>query len=234
MFCRRCYSVLLAVLLLLGAVTVHEGGHGLCALAVGVPVRELGLGVGPPLARARVRGLALSLRAFPVGALVDLDDDAYYRLSAGRRVLLALAGPAANAAAAFLALFCLGLWWGRDGGLRAPVFAAAFAWGVLVEVVRLSLRPGHAELVGPVGFVAAVRDLGPVGVAEGVLLFSLLSLGLGAVNLLPVFPLDGGRAFVEAFSGRLRPTWRRGLERFGWAAVVGLALLVLAADLCRL
>ena len=226
--------MLLAVLLLLGAVAVHEGGHGLCALALGVPVRELGLGVGPPLARVKVRRLVLSLRAFPVGALVDLDDGAYYRLSAGRRVLLALAGPGANAAGAFLALFGLGLWWGRDAGLRAPAVAAGFAWGVLAGVVRLSLRSGSAELVGPVGFVAAVRDLGPVGAAEGVLLFSLLSLGLGAVNLLPVFPLDGGRALVEAFSGRLRPSWRRGLERFGWAAVAVLGLLVLAADLCRL
>lgn len=226
--------MLLAVLLLLGCVAVHEAGHAVCALALGVPVRELGLGLGPVLARRRVCGVDLSLRLLPVGALVDLDDRAYLGLSAGRRVLLALAGPAANAAAAGAALYFLGLWLARDAGLRAVPVAAAFALAVLAQVLRLSFSAGQVELVGPVGFVAAMRDLGPWDGAGMVLLFALLSLGLGLANLLPVFPLDGGRALLEAVSGRLPCPWRAGLERLGWAAVVLLSLLVLAADVARL
>lgn len=226
--------MLLAVLVLLGCVAVHEAGHAVCALALGVPVRELGLGVGPVLGRRRVRGVALSLRAFPVGALVDLDDGVYLGLSPGRRVLLALAGPLGNVAAAAAALYLLGLWLARDAGPRAVPVAAAFALAVLGEVLRLSFSAGRVELVGPVGFVAAVRDLGPWDGAGVVLLFAVLSLGLGLANLLPVFPLDGGRALLEAVSGWLPRPWRAGLERVGWAAVVFLSLLVLAADVARL
>lgn len=226
--------MLVAVLLLLGCLAVHEAGHAACALALGVPVRELGLGVGPVLGRCRVGRTFLSLRVFPVGALVDLDDGAYLSLPAGRRVVLALAGPLGNAVAAFGAVFGLGLWWGREIGLRAVPVAGAFACGAVAEVVRLSLRPGSAELVGPVGLLALLRDLGPFGCTDGVLLFAVLSLGVGLVNLLPLPPLDGGRALVELFAGGLRPAWRRGLERFGWAVVAALGVLVLAADLARL
>lgn len=86
--------------------------------------------------------------------------------------------------------------------------AAAWGWGVPVKALRLDLFGARLELSGMTGYSAelfvaaggpfvslAAAALGyPLGSpGEGVYLFSVASLGLGLLNLLPVRGLDGGR-----------------------------------------
>lgn len=61
---------------------------------------------------------------------------------------------------------------------------------------------------------------------EPLYLLSGLSLSLGSFNLLPVYPLDGGRAFLLILSGFLPPA---SAERVVWCSSLALASLVLAA-----
>ena len=64
-----------------------------------------------------------------------------------------------------------------------------------------------------VGFVAAELISGPIGdaVAPLLLVIGVLNLLLGAVNLVPAYPLDGGRLVRDA------GWWRTGDQRTGWA-----------------
>ena len=220
--------MLLAACILLAAVVLHEGGHILAALSARVPVREVGFGLGRVLLSGHVRGTRVTLRAFPVGALVNLDDDAYARLSPGRKAFLALAGPLGNVLGAFAALFGLGLYLGRS-----LVVGYVFACGVVVALSGAILRAGVQDLVGPVGFVQAVREAGNLTGDAAVVLFAAVSLCLGLVNLAPVPPLDGSRVAMELAGDRVPRRARLALERAGWVIVIALMVLVLAADLIR-
>lgn len=86
--------------------------------------------------------------------------------------------------------------------------AAAWGWGIPVKALRLDLFGARMELCGLVPYRAelAVAAGGPLvsllaaslalplgRIWEGAYLFAAVSLGLGALNLLPVKGMDGGR-----------------------------------------
>jgi stage IV sporulation protein FB len=86
--------------------------------------------------------------------------------------------------------------------------AAAWGWGIPIGALRLDLFGARMELCGLIPYRAelAVAAGGPLvsllaasfalplgGLWEGAYLFAAVSLGLGALNLLPVRGLDGGR-----------------------------------------
>lgn len=92
---------------------------------------------------------------------------------------------------------------------------AAWGWSVPIRTLRLDLFGARMELGGLTGYAAelAVAAGGPlvsllvaalawpVGIFwEGAEFFSLVSLGLGLLNLLPVRGLDGGRMLACALS----------------------------------
>lgn len=214
---------------------VHEAGHALAALCAGVRVRELLVGLGPALAKGRVRGLAVSLRLFPVGAGVDIDDGGFAALSLRSRLFLEAAGPLANLGAGFLALVVVGFLCSRGlPVLKALAASVWFAFAALGLLLGAFVRPRAVQLVGPVGLFRLVAGQPGPGGDGFLLLFAVLSFGLGLFNLLPLFPLDGGRMVLEPFAGRLGPAWRRRAERWGAAVLAVLAACVLACDLLSL
>jgi len=89
------------VLAILAYTAVHEAGHALAALALGLPLTGVSLGAGPVLASARLRGVSLEIRAIPIGGAARFDDrvleDPGLR---SRLAACAAAGPAANVLAA--------------------------------------------------------------------------------------------------------------------------------------
>ena len=84
-------------------VFVHEGGHFLVGLALGVAARKIRIGGGPTLLNFRIRGVRVQIRANPLGGgavyLSGLDHS-----SPDVRILTSAAGPAANLVAALAAL----------------------------------------------------------------------------------------------------------------------------------
>ena len=115
---------LLAFVVALGVlVTFHEWGHYAVARLCGVPILRFSVGFGPVLLRRVDRhGTEWALSALPLGGYVKMLDDAPADASADiqrrvfnqqplwRRVLVVLAGPAANLLLAAVLYAVLGVW----------------------------------------------------------------------------------------------------------------------------
>ena len=94
-------SVLVAIFGLAFLILVHEAGHFVTALAVGMRPRSFNLGFGPPLLKIRIRGIDYAVRGIPLGGYVKIpgmhrpaasDVDAYF--GRGLRDAPELVGPA--------------------------------------------------------------------------------------------------------------------------------------------
>ena len=95
------------------------------------------------------------------------------------------------------------------------------AGGMVMETVPMT--PGEelaCALAGPVGSISLVL------LYKYVPLVSLCALAQGCFNLLPLYPLDGGRAIYCVLTMLGREAWMKGIE-----ALVLLLLLILAMAL---
>lgn len=112
--------------------------------------------------------------------------------------------------------------------------AAAFAMGGRVE--RLSLSAVGAELSfcydRPLSYLedSAVALAGPLAnlitggaaLGLGAYLLAVLSMGVGAFNLLPIPPLDGGRVLYGLLAQWLEPVWVDRITAAAAGILVGL------------
>lgn len=117
----RVMSILLlivALLLFVGLVVVHEFGHFIAARKSGVVVEEFGIGFPPRAWSKKLKsGLLLSLNWLPLGGFVKLKGEhdadttkgSYGAAPLGSKVLIMLAGVAMNLMAAFILLTALAL-----------------------------------------------------------------------------------------------------------------------------
>src|SRR5574340_341723 len=163
--------VLTAIGVIGATVAVHEAAHAIAASRVGGQVKEIGVGFGPPLLRLRVRSVPVVLRAFPLGGYAAVDTET---LPPHRRIPLLLAGPLANIAVGIPLLLAF---------RRHPVDVPAGA-----RAISLS---GFA---GTLGALIQAAERGPGSVAR---LAGAINVGLGLMNLLPVYPLDGGHVALS-------------------------------------
>jgi regulator of sigma E protease len=116
------------------------------------------------------------------------------------------------------------------------------SWAVLkgtgVGLAHLFTGRDRHELAGPVGVVQISSTAASEGMQEYLWLLGLISLSLGAFNLLPVLPLDGGHILLSTIEGvRRRALGRAVYERFaalGIALVLVLAFIILTSDIGRL
>ncbi len=157
-------------------VGVHEVAHALVAARNGGVVREVGIGFGPPLFRTRVRSIPVTVRALPLGGYAAVDVE---HLPPRQRIQMLLAGPLTNIAVGLPLLV----------GLRRH------------PSVTLGRGPG-VGLAGFVGTVAALiraAEQGPGAVAR---LAGSVNVGLGVMNLLPVYPLDGGHVVMNVMEAQ--------------------------------
>ena len=94
--------MILSIIALGILILVHEYGHFRAARWFGVAVPEFSIGFGPRLCGWSHKGTAYSLRAVPLGGFVKTDDSLLGR-PARQRIIVSLAGPAANLIFAYLA-----------------------------------------------------------------------------------------------------------------------------------
>lgn len=170
-----------AVGVVAATIGAHEGAHAVVAVRSGGRVREVGIGFGPALLRVHVRGIPVTIRALPLGGYAAVDVD---HLPPQRRIGMLFAGPLANL------VLGAGLWLGLR---RHPV-------------VTVGQRGRPVRLTGFVGTISALiraADAGPGALGR---LAGAMNVGLGAMNLLPVYPLDGGHIVMNL------------MERFGMSA----------------
>ena len=191
-------------------VAVHEAAHAVAAARGGGRVREVGVGFGPVLLRARVRGLPVTVRALPLGGYAHIDAD---DVPPHRRVPLLLAGPLANIVLGALLLLAM---------RRHPIPA-------LGEADR---RVGLTGAIGTFTALLRASEAGPGSVGR---LAGAINVGLGLMNLMPVYPLDGGHVVNSLLEARgASPAARAFFTRRGAAVFAVIAQRAVAGDLRRL
>jgi membrane-associated protease RseP (regulator of RpoE activity) len=151
-------------------VAVHEAAHAVAAVRAGGKVNEIGVGFGPPLLRFHLRGVPVVLRVLPLGGYAAVDAET---LPPRRRIPLLLAGPIANIAVGLPLLLAF-----RRHPVDLPISGA---------------RLGLTGFAGTLGALIAAAARGPGSVAR---LAGAVNVGLGLMNLLPIYPLDGGHVAI--------------------------------------
>jgi membrane-associated protease RseP (regulator of RpoE activity) len=193
-----------------GTVLLHEVAHAVAARRAGGEVKEVGIGFGPPVARGRVAGIAVSLRPIPLGGFAAIDVD---RLPPARRRPVLLAGPLANIVAGLI--------------LRRLAHPH--------EPVRL---PGQTKQVEVGGLVSALHMLSHAAAAGPRTLLRTagdVNLSVGLANLLPMLPLDGGHlAAAQLEAAGAKRSVIMGFRQITAAFFLWFAIRVLLADLGRL
>lgn len=127
-------SVLLAILILLVMITVHEFGHYLAGKALKFKINEFAIGFGPRLFKhtSKKSGEIFSIRALPLGGFCGFEgedeasdsDGAFTKKAPWKRIIVLVAGPLANYIIALLliiiSLFSFGQPVFKVGGVVAP------------------------------------------------------------------------------------------------------------------
>ena len=191
-------------------VAVHEAAHALAAARAGGRVREVGIGFGPVLFRTQIRSLPLSFRAFPLGgyAHIDVDD-----VPPQRRIPLLLAGPLTNIALGIPLLLAM---------RRHPV----------VTLGDFDRRVGLTGAIGTFTALFRAAESGPGAVGR---LAGAINVGLGVMNLMPIYPLDGGHVVNSLLEARgASPGIRAWFTRFTAAVFALIVQRAMLADLRRL
>ena len=208
------YRVLAAGGVIGATVALHEAAHAVMAVRAGGKVKEMGIGFGPQIARTSIRTgageIPVVLRALPLGGYAAIDVDA---IPPDRRIPLLLAGPLANIAV----------------GLPLMVLLRKNAVPMPLEGDR---RVGLAGLIGTVSALLRAAGRGPAAVLQ---LAGAINVGLGIMNLLPIYPLDGGHlamAYMER-RGIPKPA-RMTFARLTTAIFFYLVQAALVADVRRL
>ncbi len=103
-------------------------------------------------------------------------------------------------------------------------------------VTKFQLSP---QVSGPVGIAKITHETTQTGsIAEILKLIALLSLSLGAINVLPIPALDGGRFLLISFEliTRRRPNahWEARIHAFGFVLLLLLIFVVTYHDIVKL
>jgi regulator of sigma E protease len=188
----------ISVILVLGAlILIHELGHFLTALKLGVPIERFSLGFGPKLISKRWRGVEFRLSMIPFGGYVlpkvsELED--FYKIPVKKRILFSLGGPASNFITAYFLLFTLNIINNGFGGdiLVTPlVQMVGMTLGVFTSYGMLFQNP--SAMSGAVGLVSQGGQFVGSSWINLMVFTTFLSINLGLFNLLPIPALDGGK-----------------------------------------
>lgn len=143
-------KIIIAIVMFLFLILIHEFGHFLLAKASGIKVNEFAIGMGPAIFKKQGEETLYSLRLIPIGgycAMEGEDDESsdprsYDRAPAKSKFLTILAGPVMNLLLAVIIFFVVSLNTGvatkTIGGFSkdSPAKAAGLKLGD--EVVRLA------------------------------------------------------------------------------------------------
>lgn len=127
-------SILLAILILLVMITVHEFGHYLAGKALKFKINEFAIGFGPKLFKrtSKRTGEIFSVRALPLGGFCAFEGedeevespDAFNKKAPWKRIIVLIAGPLMNYLLALLliiiSMFAFGQMMYKVGSVAPP------------------------------------------------------------------------------------------------------------------
>jgi hypothetical protein len=121
------------------AIAVHEGGHQLCGLAAGIPMRQVTVGTGPLLFRRRFGELWFELRLLPLLGLVNPYPSATIRRA--RLAVMLVGGVLANAAAiALIAVITKGVAVTAAAGESIGAIVLVQAWMIVANLLPFTVK----------------------------------------------------------------------------------------------
>lgn len=248
-------NILIVILGLALIIGIHEACHMLVAKLFGVKVLRFSMGFGPILLAKQIGETSYELRALPLGGFVQCDGESpetnvergFFSLPWWKRALIALAGPTANLLLGFAMIFGLLIlfkgW---------PIIQGLFqAYKITKFIIVITLKWLFGTL--PVAKDASAQGMGlsgPImvtkilltslkdGIAQFLLVLSLVSLSLGLFNFFPVPALDGGHIFLytleglrgKKFSSKVYLVW----NYIGFVLLIGLLLFTCFSDISAL
>ncbi len=209
-------------------VFVHELGHLVMARRAGMKPTEFFWGFGPEVCAIERNGCRYGFKAIFLGGYVKIwgmtpssalpegieEDDTYRAASHAGRLATILAGPLVNIAMA-VGAFALAEMVEGVGFVEAMSAGFTLTWEVIAGTGQ-ALWTWATNVGGYAGALfsdeaeAPVRFMSPVaqaeltgqvvdsGLAMSLRWFAVLSCAIGAINLLPLPPLDGAHAVVAA------------------------------------
>lgn len=229
------------VVVVLGiTILVHELGHLLAALLLGIPVERFSLGFGPKIWRKNLNGVEYALAIFPLGGYVlpklKTEEDLYH-IPILRRTLFYLGGPVANLLMVVMLLVAFNVL--AAGMTWSHVFV--LPWLQLGSVIKEMFQAlallfnDSGQLTGIVGIISE----GSQFVSSGLNLITfgiILNVNLAILNLLPLPILDGGQIILtlaEMLTTKVRRL-RLALSLLSWGIMIGLLIMTTYQDVLRL
>lgn len=211
------------VFMLLANIAAHEAAHALALRGLGGRIDRAGLGIPIgvmlEIAPRGRRDFTLTLSPWLIGAYVEPDRESEKLIeNAGYRdqAWFAGAGVIANLIIGLATMTVIGIYRGSWQLIVFPIITAGLVWVLrklitavlpLFGVAALALLvwaliDSVGEPAGPVGVVQAVivEDLGHALATSAGMAFALAIL-----NMIPIFPFDGGRVADAALSKSFGP-----------------------------
>ncbi|MEX0934574.1 MAG: M50 family metallopeptidase [Candidatus Saccharimonadales bacterium] len=110
-------------------------------------------------------------------------------------------------------------------------------WDILSGLFTATAGEAVDQLVGPVGIVFLLQNLGELGLSYLILLIASISVSLAVFNALPIPALDGGRLFLILAAKSMRKNLTEKVENavhgLGFVLLMGLFILITYVDVQR-
>ena len=234
-------SYIAVILVLSLMILIHEAGHFLAARAAGITIKIFSIGFGPALWKKSIGGTEFRVSMIPIGGYVlpDVaDEQEFFAISPGKRIIFSLGGPAGNIAAAIVILGIintLNQGFSVAGTLTAPLAAAGSFFIHFCEALpAIFSKPDN--LSGVVGIVS--QGSAYIG-GSGMKLLgftAIMNLNLAVFNLLPLPVLDGGKIILYLLE-KVHPKLVKlhvPLSVLSWGMIILLTVYVTVIDIIKL
>ena len=185
-------SALIMFLTMYTLILCHELGHFLFAKSTGVRIHLFQIGLIPVFGFTAWE-TKFKFGLLPILGFVEPDEPSYNSMSYRNKILLALSGPMASSLLGCILLVASG----RsiiEAGLAAIIIPLAVPFLVVANPSMFVLTAQSNNLAATVG-MAQMFNAAPNAILQMV---GILSLSLAGINLIPMPPLDGGRALFDA------------------------------------
>ena len=225
------------IVIFISIILLHEAGHMVAAKAFGATVTDFSFGMGKKLIGTTIGGTEFNIRLFPIGGSCDIPEEEMEALPFWKQTVIYAAGCTVNfAMAVVFATVMMIRELGFEGISRIPFAICTIAQTTIGSVVEL-FRTGVEikDLAGPVTAVDTIRQTAeayehPMTVI--LLMAVMFSLLVGAFNLIPIPPLDGGEILSNALKRVLgeHKKIHRLVSSLVWVTVIWLTAMAYLND----
>jgi membrane-associated protease RseP (regulator of RpoE activity) len=210
-FARKIMGYLIVILALFTVIFLHELGHLIAGLITGTAIKSFNIGFGRRFLTFHIFGVEVNLRIFLVlggyvsfkekdncsESEVSIEDLTYWK-----KITVNLGGIFVNFVSAFATLVGLGMYIGMD--FVSSIKTAVTLCATVIGLSAMSINK-VGDFSSPIGLVsqggAMIQTL-PTDETNSILagfliMCTMLHLGVGFSNLLPLSILDGGQCIVD-------------------------------------